>query len=358
METNQFSLKYRPQLFSEIYGHKKTVNDLLDRSKNNNFPKVILFSGITGSGKTTLENILIKAMLCDNKIGGEPCNKCSYCKSIDSGKPIENVSFYNGSNLGIDEARGIEDKTDHYILSKKNTKIFVIDEMQEIPNARAQKNLLKILEKTSDDCYFILGTMDKSKIDSAIINRSVNYNLILDYKEIRDYLQYIIVKENIVVNEKSKLPQMVVTIVDNCGGSLRTAISMLERVINSGIETDEELFKELGIVSDIMINETIKGLLSGDINKIDFKVNEIVLENLSKKLIILYKYVCGIELNGFEKSQLRGIGRIGEDKKIIVENTFDGLAKLNNYAYLKPDIIQFQLMRTFMENKKLLGGIK
>lgn len=355
MKTNQLSLKYRPQLFSEVYGHKKTIDALLESSKNNNFSKVFLLSGISGVGKSTIQNILVKAILCDNIIAGEICNKCFYCESINNGKPVENVSFYNGSNLGIDEARAIEDKTDRRILAKKDIKIFVIDEMQEIPNARAQKNILKILEKTNDNCYFILGTMDKSKIDSAIINRSVNYNLVLDYKEIRDYLIHIIQKENIIVDEKSKLPQMVVTIVDNCGGSLRTAISMLERVINSGIETDEELFKELGIVSDTMINETIKGMLTGDITKIDFKVNETVLENISKKLIILYKYACGIDLNPFEKSQLRGIGRIGNDKKIIVENTIEGLAKLNNYIYLKSDVIQFQLIKTFMENKNLLG---
>ena len=55
----QFSLKYRPQKFSEVFGHEKTIKDLLENSKKNIFPKVILFSGITGTGKCITKNSLL-----------------------------------------------------------------------------------------------------------------------------------------------------------------------------------------------------------------------------------------------------------------------------------------------------------
>ena len=352
MKAKQFSLKYRPQLFKEVYGHKKTIDDLTQRSKDNNFSKVVMLSGITGTGKTTIQNILIKAMLCDAKIEGEPCNECYYCKAINEGKPIENLLAYNGSTLTIEDARAIEDKTDKHLFGKKSLKIFVIDEMQEMSSSKSQKTILKVLEKTNDECYFILGTMNKSKIDSAIVNRSINYNLILDYKEIREYLVYIAKKEKIVVDNTSKLPQMVTTLVDNCEGSLRTAISMFERVVNSEIETEEDLFKELGIVSDTQINDTIKGLLQADMTKIDFKMNEAILEAINKKLVIIYKHACGITLNAFEKGQVRNIGRNNKD---IIENTIEVLAELGNYIYLKSEFIQFQLIKALMSNKILLG---
>jgi DNA polymerase III subunit gamma/tau len=348
----QFTLKYQPQKFKEIFGHAKTKADLVNRSINNNFPKVMIFTGITGVGKTVFQNIIAKAMLCDNKENGEPCNQCYYCKAINEDKPLENVFQYNGSNLGIDEARLILEKASVHLISKKDFKIFIIDEMQEIPNSRAQKNILKVLERKGDNCFFILGTMNRAKIDSAILNRAINYNLTLDYTEIRDYLVHIVEQEKINIEDNPNLPDLVVTIVDNCEGSLRTAVSMLERVLTSGIMTSEELFKELGILADTNINKILKGLLFSDITNIDFSINENVLEAINKKLIILYKYTCGLELNVYEKSMIKMIGRVSKD---IVENTIMGLSALNNYVYLKPETIMFHFIKTLSGNKKLKG---
>lgn len=351
-EFNQYSLKYRPQTFKEVQGHEKCISDLLEKSKNNNFSKSVLFTGITGTGKTTIQMILVKAMLCENKIGGEPCNECFYCKTLNEGKPLENISIYNGSNLGIDEMRQIEDKTNQHILAKKSMKIFVVDEMQEIPSQRAMKNILKILEKTKDNCYFILGAMDKEKIDKAIIGRSIHYNLELSIKEIGMYLIDIIKKENIQVDADSTLPSMVTTIVENSGGSLRNAVSMLERVIESNITTEAELFDQLGIVSDTKVNDMIKALLQGDVKRTDFKINKIILEQIFDKLIIMYKSAMGVELNPFEKGLVRTIGRSSSD---IIENTIQMLGETNNYLYLKNSIIQFILIKILIKNKKLLN---
>jgi hypothetical protein len=49
------------QVLKVAIGDSKTIDDLIQRSKENNFSKVIMLSGITGSGKTTITNILAKA---------------------------------------------------------------------------------------------------------------------------------------------------------------------------------------------------------------------------------------------------------------------------------------------------------
>ena len=70
------------------------------------------------------------------------------------------------------------------MFGKIDKRIIFIDELQEIPNLMAQKNILTLLEKNWDNTYFILGTMDKSKMDGAIIRRCIQYNLNLSYKNI------------------------------------------------------------------------------------------------------------------------------------------------------------------------------
>ena len=89
----------------------------------------------------------------------------------------------------------------------------------------------KMVEKPSKNNYFILGSMDDSGIPEAVRNRCVTYRLkLLTMKEISDRLAYICEKEGIVIDTEEKA-NIVLTIAQNSQGSLRTAISYLERCI-------------------------------------------------------------------------------------------------------------------------------
>ena len=69
------ALKYRPRRFDQVVGNIKTVIDLKGRSKSKNFSKVTLFIGTTGTGKSSLQLILAKIMLCENPQEGEQYNE-------------------------------------------------------------------------------------------------------------------------------------------------------------------------------------------------------------------------------------------------------------------------------------------
>ncbi len=345
MKTNQFSLKYRPIIFDEIFGHEKIILDLKNRSKNNDFPKVSLFTGITGTGKTTLFKILTKVILCENKEEGNPCNKCISCKAIDEEKPLENVTMLNASNLGIEEMRDLALTSSRKIFGGKK-KIIIIDELQEIASKKAQKNILTLLEKQNNNTYFILGAMDSSKLDRAIINRSVRYHLLLSIVDIRNCLVSIITKEKI--KPTTEIANMITTIAENCENSLRTAISMLERVIYSNIETEQELLNELGIISNTKLNELVNAMLLGDNIALDLDINENVLEQIKEKLLYIYKSNNKIKLLPYQKANISSIFKVADN---IVVNTIEILNELNNFKYLNKTIIEFQLLKIILSNK-------
>lgn len=346
-----WTLQYRPNTFDKIVGNQKAVKELKKRIVDNNIPKVIMLSGKTGCGKTTLAFIYIKALLCENKKeDGNPCNECKYCKMVDAEIPSENVSYYNGSNMGIEEMRMLEEKCSKKVLGNNKKKIICIDEMQEIPNVRAQKNILKILEKTNDNTYFILGTMDKSKIDKAIVNRCLVYNLSLEGTDILNYLQYIYNAEKINM-DSNQLLNIINAIITNCDGSLRTAIGMFERVYYSDIKDEQELYKELGILSDKKIVDFINGLLKGDINILQIKPDATILEQIKLKLVLLFEYSNGMELNAWQKGQLNGINKF--DNKIL-SRVLTILNELAIYPYVSPSMIEFQLVKCIMEVKEII----
>lgn len=82
-----YPLKYRPKSLNEIIGHGRIILELKERSKNNNFSFATLFSGRTGTGKSSVARIIAKNILCSNKsTEGDSCNKCTVCNTIDNDK--------------------------------------------------------------------------------------------------------------------------------------------------------------------------------------------------------------------------------------------------------------------------------
>jgi DNA polymerase-3 subunit gamma/tau len=176
--------KYRATRFSEMVGNFKTVKELQFRAKERNLPQTILLSGNSGTGKTTLQRIISKALTCSNlSPEGEPCNECSYCKDINNEDFMLACYEYNGAEIGKQQVLEIQERAETVSLQSK-CKIFFIDEFQGlfVNTDKALDTLLKIIEKPYKNTYFILGTMDLGAIQShikgkAIINRCSVYRM-------------------------------------------------------------------------------------------------------------------------------------------------------------------------------------
>ena len=76
---------YRPTTFKEVIGQNHIIKTLINQINMGRIGHAYLFCGARGTGKTTCAKILSKAVNCLNPIDGNPCNRCSACRSIDSG---------------------------------------------------------------------------------------------------------------------------------------------------------------------------------------------------------------------------------------------------------------------------------
>jgi DNA polymerase-3 subunit gamma/tau len=343
--------KYRPLSLLQVKGHDKILKDLIKRSKNNDFPQAMLFSGNTGTGKTTLHRIIAKNYLCQNKDkDGNSCNKCDQCISIDQEKQSMSYYEFNCSNIGVEEMRNIEELANTKVLSITKGKVIVLDELQELgKNSKAQKNILKILEKPLKNTLFILGTMDDSKIDKAVKNRCILYRLQdLDYKTILDYLGYVCDEEKIVLDSLDKA-NVLVAIANSSKGSMRTAIAILERVIYSEYWTVEEVQKELGIVTNDKMIQIVNGILSGDVTVFKNEINTDILERINYILNLYYKVLLGVEIEIWKKKELDGIIKVDI---AILENIIKGLNELLKFTYNPYYLIEFVLLNSMNKKKQ------
>jgi DNA polymerase III gamma/tau subunit len=262
----------------------------------------------------------------------------------------EYLSLFDGGSFGVAEADIVIEKTFKKILGAKNQKkIFVIDELQSIKSREAEEKLLKIFEREWDNCYFVLSAMRWDKLNKALKNRSVAYNIMLHPSEILEYITYIAEQEKASIKNLDKVKLLLPAISNVSNGSMRQAISYLERIIYSEIETPEELVKELNILVDAEVNLIINNLLRGNINVLKASITEDTLEQIEKKLLLMYKGSAGLKLGAWESSQLNGIDKFDIS---VIEQTMSGLNELRKYTYKDYQLIQFTITNLILKNKK------
>ena len=360
MEQNNIQLynKYRPKNLSEVVGHSATIKDLQKRSKENSIPKVILLSGITGVGKTTLFRIISKNIACNDKDeNGNSCNTCSICETIDNEKANNFYFEENGSNLNIEKVRELVDQSEVKSFSKAKVKIFVVDEVQEMRKAQAAlNNLLKPIEKEQKNVYFIFGTMSDKDVPNAVKNRCTTYKLKPhSFEDIAGQLYKICSLENVQIDNNDKA-DVLLTIAENSYGSLRQAISYLERVIYSELWTVNEVIKELDIVSNSELIKSLNYLFNGDSKAFDLEFNKELVDKIRYTLGTAYKVKSGIEVPKWQLIQLQGF-----DKNISSDYIMYALEKLfdlNKYPYINQEILDYTFVDIFNNIKHMMEHIK
>lgn len=313
--------KYRPKDFSEIAGESDIVKTLKNSLDNDRISHAYLFSGPRGVGKTTSARLIAKGVNClKNGISSSPCNECENCREIDNGSFIDLIEIDAASNRGIDEIRELKDKI-NYQPSKGRKKIYIIDEVHMLTK-EAFNALLKTLEEPPEHVIFILATTEPDKILPTIISRCQRYDFkSLTYTEVKDKLSEICCGENVEIDEGS-----LGLIYESSGGSMRDAISILERVIITylGEKIDEDkCSKVIGITSKTLLKEFL-GIVKGNrVSEGAVFLDKLWLDSLDIEKFFkdFGKYIKNLVLSGEMEA---------EEGLKIIGNIFDSLNKFKN----------------------------
>lgn len=353
-------IEYRPQLLEDVYGHETVIGELEKRFKDNNFPRTMLLAGKTGVGKTTLARIIAKGILCNNKdANGNPCNKCDICLTVDTEKKSTYYFEYNASDLKIDDVRDLASISRQKPMGKAKSKVFVIDEMQEMTKTKAAlNNMLKILEVPSKNSYFILGTMNLGSLPEAIVNRSVPYILHpIPQTEIANCLMGICLDKGVEMNAGKE--DALLAIAFSCGNSLRTAVSYLERILYDNTNTlweKDKLLSELGIINEDGFNEILVGLFQGEVNFNAKFLNDKIVKDLRFRVTLAYKHLLGVDLNKWEKSLINKTG-FSQLTPEVVQQMIEEINKIERFLYVTPSLLEFYLLNCVLISKNYLSGV-
>jgi DNA polymerase-3 subunit gamma/tau len=253
--------KWRPQRFDEVVGQDHVTSTLKYAILNKRTAPVYLFTGIRGTGKTTLARILVKALNCtDLQPDGEPCNKCECCREISEGRSPDVVEIDGASNTSVDNVRDIKENIS-YSPVKSKFKVYIIDEVHMLSKA-AFNALLKTLEEPPAHSVFILATTDPQKIPTTVLSRCQRYDLKrLSLDDVAHQLAKILDAE-----QREYDMDALYAIAREGEGSMRDSQTILEQLVTfgGGKVTETEISMILGASDKKQLRGIIESIAKHD----------------------------------------------------------------------------------------------
>ena len=145
----------------ELIGFEKEYRDLFNRYESNNLPNSILIHGLSGIGKRTFLNKLVKNIIniefkdnnVDHHLNLFKNNTHPNIKIIE--KEIDSKTGKIKTNITIDQIRRLKTFLNSTSIIQNSSKIVIIDSADYL-NISSANSMLKILEEPKENTYIFL----------------------------------------------------------------------------------------------------------------------------------------------------------------------------------------------------------
>lgn len=271
--SSSLATEYRPRSFDDVVGQDTVVSMLRSMVARQSLPQQILFSGPSGTGKTTLARLTASAAMCSTPIEdrdhANPCGTCERCQRILSpDKTHPDVIEIDAASHGrVDEIRELGDIA-QLMPAEAPKRIFIVDEIHGLSGAGGQA-FLKLLEEPPEHVMFLAATTDPDKMLTT--NRSRVAELPLrrpDVPSLVKNLQRVAHERNWDLPDS--LAEAVVTATDGALG-VRGTLMTLQKIspaLDDGEVPLDVAYDILGAAEPALIQQVWSSVLNGDTNAI------------------------------------------------------------------------------------------
>jgi replication factor C subunit 3/5 len=277
--------KYAPENLNQITFHKDIVNRLLQMSKDNAIPHLILY-GPDGAGKKTIIRILLENIF-DKSINN--MNETTYIVN-GSGNTTQDILIKQSAYHIVIEPNN--NNFDRYLIQNvvkeyakripidifqtyKSFKVVLINDVENL-SYYAQMSLRRTMEKYSKTCRFIMICNSISKLIEPLRSRClcIRVQSPKDH-EIINTLLIICKKENYKLSLKN-----LSLILQNCKNNIKHAVWMLECFMRN-LSLSNSFNNNINKIINMIMEKNINNIID-----IRLLLYNIILTNISSNFII------------------------------------------------------------------------
>ena len=265
--------RYRSKSFDELIGQEPIARTLRNAISAGRVAHAYLFCGTRGVGKTSSARLFAVALN-----GGTP----EVDAAIMAGRDSDVIEIDAASNTGVDNVRDLIANAAYRTLRGKY-KIYIIDEVHML-SPGAFNALLKTMEEPPEHVKFILCTTDPHKVPPTIQSRCQRFDFRpIPSTLIGDHLRAVIKQEGLEGE-----PELIHAVAKAGNGSMRDALSLLDRVMATGekklkLSLLEEL---LGLPESELVGSLLDAIAAGDAGAALTKTDSLLSKGISIDQII------------------------------------------------------------------------
>ena len=252
--SDELSISMRPRTFDSMVGAKKLVRQIRKIVSSDKVPKAWMFSGETGSGKTTIARIMAVAFQCTHhKDFG---NTCTHCRRHSNEFDITeiNCAKYTGKVEMEDAISGY----DYAPKPGSLQRVYILDEAHKSSDS-SQNALLKPTEDCPRTTKFIICTTRADKIIPTLQSRCTIFAIPgLDLDGIKELIRRALKK----FNSDRDSGELAEKLLEKGITSPRLVLKAVQKYVDSETTADEAA--EVTLVSDVDSYALCRSLIKGD----------------------------------------------------------------------------------------------
>lgn len=267
---------------SEVVGHKGIIQYLQKRVETDTVPQVLLLTGATGLGKTSVAKVLAceVAYATSGKVAVEEAKK----RVIDDKLDTPEIKIFNVSTLKNDsEVQSVKENL-NIGFSTTGRKVVIVDEAHGM-DERQQDSLLVALETLPIGVWVFIVTTDTSGFRDALLGRckwTLNFYSLSDAnikKLIQDFIE-----ENDLKFEMPT-PTLISHVAMYTGNEPRRALNLLGNFPPSSLVKTRDLEAFMNVDECEQVVQLIKYLHGPVVPGIEY-IAQLTIDNTFQKTLV------------------------------------------------------------------------